>query len=244
VNRVAKQNQSVGAVSRKDFPVLIEKILLAAWVLATLEGCHSASVSASTPANTDVDPGATATAANANGQERQSPVVAPAGSVLRVRLDQTLNTRYSRPGDRFSGVLDAPLFADGSEVLPKGTVVGGHVLTTHQSGRLKGQAVLSIALDFCRLSDGDLPVSVSPLTRVSAPHRTRDRAPIVGGADSLVGGLAAGPLGTAAGTASRAVAVGKDDISFPAESVAGFTLRNPLIVNIADSRIPVAKGAE
>jgi len=39
----------------------------------------------------------------------RDPVVAPAGTVLRVRLNQALETGRSRPGDRSSGWVDPHL---------------------------------------------------------------------------------------------------------------------------------------
>src|ERR1700692_3241971 len=66
------------------------------------------------------------------------PVVAPAGTVLRVRLNQALDTERSRPGDRFTGVLDSPLQVEGWADVPQGTEVQGHVIDAHKSGRWKG----------------------------------------------------------------------------------------------------------
>ena len=81
----------------KNFPIPVEKILPAAIILST------ASAEASTTRN---------------------PVVAPAGTVLRVRLDQALDTRRSRPGDRVSGILDSQ---DCMQIVSKGTIVGKRV---------------------------------------------------------------------------------------------------------------------
>lgn len=253
---VNQKNQSVEGKSRKVFPVPTGKILLAACALISLEGCQSASVSASNGPNSNpaapnaVAAPASSTAGNpiaanvtatASAEERPTPVVAPTGSVLRVRVDRELNTKYSRPGDRFTGVLESPVVAGGRVVLSKGTVVGGHVLTAHPSGRLKGRAVLSITLDTCRVSGREIAVSTSPLTRVSGSHRKRNWALIGGGSGTggLVGGLVAGPVGLLAGAASGAVAgtagavlTGKKEVSLPAESVAGFTLRSPITVQV------------
>jgi hypothetical protein len=249
---VSQKNQSVEGKSRKVFPVPTGKILLAACALISLEGCQSASVSASNGPNSNpAAPNAVAApasstagtpvAANVSAEERPTPVVVPTGSVLRVRVDRELNTKYSRPGDRFTGVLESPVVAGRTVVLSKGTVVGGHVLTARPSGRLKGRAVLAITLDTCRVSGREIAVSTSPLTRVSGTHRKRNWALIGGGSGTggLVGGLVAGPVGLLAGAASGAVAgtagavlTGKKEVTLPAESVAGFTLRSPLTVQV------------
>jgi hypothetical protein len=204
------------------------KFLLAPLLAVILPGCHEASVSASAKAS-----------ANSEPPRVQVSLVAPAGSVLRVRLDQALDTGRSRPGDRFSGALDSPVFADGKEILPKGTILHGHVLNAHSSGRFKGRAILSLTLDSCETRDGDVGISVNPVTRVSDRHRKRNWTWIGGGSGTgaLIGGLAGGPIGAvigagsgaAAGTAG-AVITGEKQVHMPAESLAGFTLKTPLVI--------------
>jgi hypothetical protein len=173
----------------KIFPSLILKILPAGILMTLLSGilsgCHAStsSVEASTTRN---------------------PVVAPAGTVLRVRLDQTLETGRSRPGDRFSGTLDAPVISGRLEVLPKGTKVEGHI-----EGKPGSHGtVLALALD-CYQREGDwYAVSTNVVTRTGSPRR--------GGI-----GLQDVSAGTAIGGAAAAVSV-------PADSIIGFTLTKTL----------------
>jgi len=159
---------------------LLMGMVIGAMILMT-SGCHSstASVEASTT---------------------QNPVVAPAGTVLRVRLHQTLETGHSRPGDRFSGTLDAPVMAGTMEILPKGTKVQGHIGTANK--------VLALALD-CYERDGRwFALSTNIVSRTGSPPRggmelndvLADAA--IGGADSVV--------------------------LVPADSIIGFTLTSTL----------------
>ena len=76
----------------KILPAGLTASLVLSVGLSVLNGCHTTttSVEASTTRN---------------------PVVAPAGTVLRVRLNQTLESGRSRPGDRFSGVLDTAVMS-------------------------------------------------------------------------------------------------------------------------------------
>ena len=53
----------------------------------------------------------------------RDPVVAPAGTVLRVRLHESLETGRSRPGDRSSGISASALLAGSLETLPNGTIM-------------------------------------------------------------------------------------------------------------------------
>jgi len=191
----------------KFFPAYLEKILPVTLVAAILAGCENAPVSAHTTLQRD-------------------PVVAPAGSVLRVRLDQALDAERSRPGDRFTGLLDSPLMVDGIQVLPKGTIIRGHVLNAKAQGPLQERGILSLTLDSCQLDGRILSLSTETIARVSGrPHKRHG---------SLIAGASVeDPDGGARGAAARTVGAevsGKQEVSMPSESIVGFTLRSALVV--------------
>jgi hypothetical protein len=137
----------------KNFPIPVQKILPAlvvgAGLLVVFGSRHSsvAPVEASTTRN---------------------PVVAPAGTVLRVRMNQALDAGHSRPGDRFEGVLDVPVVVGGMELFVKGTPVHGHVVAAGQSG---GRVVLALTLDSFELPGREVAISTSPVTRASGSRR-------------------------------------------------------------------------
>jgi hypothetical protein len=172
---------------------------------------------------------------------RQGPVsvrlTAPVGTPARVRLNNALRTSVTRPGDRFTGVLTAPIMSGGGTLVPRGATVTGLVRTSQPSGRLKGRAVLSLALDSVQVGGRSIPLSTDNLVRTSGRHRGRNIALIGGGSGTgaLIGGLAGGGVGAligagagaAAGTAG-AVITGKKQTGLPAESVVVFRLRKPL----------------
>lgn len=184
----------------KKFPNSILKILPAAAIAglaaAALTGCHSAiRVEAST---------------------RQNPVVAPAGTVLRVRLSRELDSEHSRPGDRFVGTLDSAVIAGSNEVLPKGAKVEGHVVATREPG----QAVLAVTLDWAQYRERKYPLRTTVITRTEVRRDRRDSAYLwtTDGTDPGTG--AAG--GAAAATGRHVV--------LPADSIVGFTLKRLLTV--------------
>ena len=63
----------------------------------------------------------------------------PAGSAFVVRLNQAIDTRSARNGQRFSASLDAPILVAEKSILPVGTPVTGHIISARSSGRLKGR---------------------------------------------------------------------------------------------------------
>jgi hypothetical protein len=159
----------------KILPIPMLEILPIAVMAAALSGCH---------ATTAVEASST-----------RHPVVAPAGSVLRVRLNQSLVTGRSRPGDRFSGVLDSALYCGSAVVLPKGTTVEGRVVVAKESARAGQQAVLAVTLDDYLVKDANgakrYPIAAGVVTRTASPA---DRN-VALEADSIVGFTLNGILG-------------------------------------------------
>jgi hypothetical protein len=164
-------------------------------------------------------------------------VVIPRGSVLRVRIDEALDTRRNRAGDHFHASLAAPVLVHGSVVLPRGTEFTGHITQSDASGRLKGRAVIAVTLDSFRLNRKEYRIHTGNVERLSAAHKKRNLGFIGGGTGlgSALGAIAGGgkgavigaAAGAAAGTAGAAT-TGKLEVGISAESLLTFPLRTAL----------------
>lgn len=164
-------------------------------------------------------------------------VVIPRGTGLRVRIDESVDTKRNRAGDEFRASLAEPVVVEGRTVVPKGTPFLGHVTESNASGRLEGRAVLAVTLDSFELAGRKYPVHTGSIDRVSASHKKRNLELIGGGAGvgALIGGLAGGGkgaligagAGAGAGTAGAA-ATGKKEVAIAAESLLTFPLRAPV----------------
>ncbi len=76
----------------------------------------------------------------------KKPLV-PVGTNLKMRLEDTLSSKNSRVGDRFSmTVLDPVRFNEAT--------VTGHISSIKKSGKVKGTTSINLAFDRIRLSDG------------------------------------------------------------------------------------------
>jgi hypothetical protein len=161
----------------------------------------------------------------------------PAGTILRVRLAQPLDTSRNGAGSRFEATLVSPLAEHGKVILPGRTRFTGHVVSAKPSGRLKGRGYITVALDSFELRGARHRISTSTATRVTGSHKKRNIALIGGGSGvgALIGGLAGGGkgaligagAGAAAGTGGAA-ATGKKNVHIPAETVLAFRLRAPV----------------
>lgn len=211
--------------------------VMALGAVAVLIGCGTKSTDNPTPAVADAEKPAAAAPAGFDNTKIAPEVTVPAGTTLRVRLDQALDTQRSRTGEGFTATLAEPIVVAEQTVVPKGTEFRGHVTTSGASGRLKGHAVLGVTLDSFDLKGRSYKIDTSADSRDSAGHKKRNGLLIGGGAGlgaalGAVAGGGAGALigagaGAAAGTAGAA-ATGKKNVGFPAETLLTFSLRAPV----------------
>jgi hypothetical protein len=165
--------------------------------------------------------------------------VIPAHTRIRVRLAQTLDTRFTRPGGAFAATLDEEIVVGDRVVVPKGTPFRGAVVASKRSGRLRGRALLEITLRSFRLDGVTYHLATAPDSRVSGSHKKRNLALMGGGpaAGAGIGALAGGGagaligagVGAAAGT-TTAFVTGRKNVKLPVETPMVFALRSSVTV--------------
>jgi len=162
-------------------------------------------------------------------------IVIPAGTRIEVRLAQTLDTKYARPGDHFAATLDSPIVSGNQVIVPRGTAFDGIVEESKPSGRFKGRAVLMLRLRSFRLNGVTHRISTAPDTAVSGNHRKRNLIFMGGGpaAGAGIGAIAAGGPGALIGAGAGAVAgtttaffTGKKQVKLPVETRMVFSLKS------------------
>lgn len=166
-----------------------------------------------------------------------TPVALPTGTVLTVRMGESLSSKTSQAGQKFTATVAEPVEVDGTTVIPKGADASGHVTTAVPKGRFKGEAKLGIVLDTITINGKTYDLKTASVLRREQGKGKRTGAMIGGGAGlgALVGGLAGGGKGAAigalagagAGTAGAAY-TGNKDITIPAEAAMSFKLLEPL----------------
>jgi hypothetical protein len=168
-------------------------------------------------------------------ETREQTFVIPAGTRVEVRLAQTLDTKYMRPGDQFAATLDSPIVSGNRVIVPRGTAFDGIVEESKSSGRFRGRAVLMMRLRSFRLNGVTHRISTAPDTAVSGNHRKGNLVFMGGGpaAGASIGAIAGGGPGALIGAGAGAVAgttaaffTGKKNVKLPVESRLTFSLRS------------------
>lgn len=192
--------------------------------------------------NTAETPAAPAPASAPAPPPPPPPVVVPAGKVLTVTLDQTLNTKTASNGDVFAASLAEPVTVDGGTILPAGAKVSGTIVQAQSAGKFNGHALLQLTLDSVRLNGTRYSIQTSEFEEVGKGRGKRTGIGAGGGAafGAIVGALAGGGKGAAIGAvagggagAAGAGFTGKKDIVLPAETRLHFKLAQPVSIAVS-----------
>jgi hypothetical protein len=126
------------------------------------------------------------------------------GTLLSVRLAETLSSDKVQAGETFTATLDRPLVVDGLVIAERGARAEGRVVEAQLAGRVKGVSSLSIQLVRVSASDGQrIDIQTDPFHKAGETTRGQDAAKVGVGAGlgAVIGAIAGGGKGAAIGTA-------------------------------------------
>lgn len=165
-------------------------------------------------------------------------VTIPAGTLLSVRLAETVSTERHKAGDAFSATLDQPLVVEGFVIAERGARVEGRVLEAQEAGRVRGTAMLAIHLIKLHTSDGqEASLQTQKFVKEGETTRREDATKVGAGAaiGAAIGAIAGGgkgaavgaAVGGAAGAGTVAATRGKAAV-LPSETRISFRLQEPV----------------
>jgi hypothetical protein len=161
----------------------------------------------------------------------------PAGSRVRVRLQQAVSTRKNSPGDPFDATLDEPLVVNDKMLAPRGSHVSGMLTDVTDSGRVEGRASLTMVLRSLEVGSKQYDLDTQPLTLVAQSTKKKDAKVIAGSAaaGAVIGAIAGGGKGAAIGAGigggggtGYVLATKGDPVAYGPETRFTFSLAGPL----------------
>jgi hypothetical protein len=173
------------------------------------------------------------------GQQAGEIVTIPSGALVRIRINQTLDSSRTQPGARFDGIVVNDVVADGAVAIPRGATIEGTVVDAKKSGALSGRGELSLQLTQVTLGGKSYPI-VSDVWGHHSGDKTTESVnkTVIGGAiGALIGAAADGGQGAAIGAGvggalglGSAAASGNGAMVVPSEGLLTFHLAQPATV--------------
>jgi hypothetical protein len=166
-------------------------------------------------------------------------VTVPAGTVIPIRMTDTLDSATTQSNSVFHGSLAGDLIVDGMVVAKSGASVVGRVITAKDATHFSGSSELSIELT--RIDTVDHPVDVvTDAFSKNGTGRGKNTAVKTGGG-AAVGAILGGLLGGGKGAAIGAVTGGGvgagvngvtrgQQVQIPTETLVSFHLQSPISV--------------
>jgi hypothetical protein len=166
-------------------------------------------------------------------------VTVPAGTVIPIRMTDSLDSATTQSNSVFHGSLASELVVDGMVVARQGASVVGRVITAKDATHFSGASELSIELTRIDTVDQPMPLVTDAYTK-QGNGRGKNTATKTGGGAALgaiIGALAGGGKGAAIGAVTGGgVGAGVNGITrgqqvqIPSETLVSFHLQSPISV--------------
>jgi BON domain-containing protein len=168
-------------------------------------------------------------------------VTIPAGTTVRIRMIDSIDSKTSQPGQSFLASLEAPIVVGDQVVVPKGADVTIKLVTAKSAGKIKGKSELELQLAELKAHGKSYPVQSSTYREEGASRgkQTAKRVGAGAGIGALIGGIAGGGKGAAigagigagAGTATQLLTKGPQ-VKVPSETKLDFDLASPVQITL------------
>jgi len=168
-------------------------------------------------------------------------VTLAAGTVVPVRMTETLDSKTAQPNDVFHGSLSADLVVDGVVAMPRGTPVMGRVAAAKDAAHFKGSALLSLELTEATVRGRRVTLTTEAYNQQGAGRGKNTAEKAGGGAafGAIIGALAGGGKGAAiGGLAGAGVGTGINaatrgqQVVIQSESIVTFRLQSPVMLSV------------
>jgi len=167
-------------------------------------------------------------------------VTLPAGTVITVRLVDSVDSRVNKTGDEIAATVDSPISGNGQIVIPRYAKARLRIVSERNAGHIKGRSEVQLKLVSVTVNGQVYNVKsgvYQQLAKGSRGKQTAERAGIGAAVGGLIGAIAGGGKGAAIGAGVGAgagtgvqMATKAAPVKIPSETKIDFTLTSPLTV--------------
>src|SRR5207237_4944619 len=129
------------------------------------------------------------------------PLIVPAGTVVRVQMIDSIDSKHDQPGQEFAASLATPVVAGPKVVFPQGADARVRLVEAQQSGHFRGSSQLELELVSLNYNGRTYNVQSGYYNVHAASRGTRTAQTVGGGAGlgALIGAIAGRGKGAAIG---------------------------------------------
>ena len=113
---------------------------------------------------------------------KRKKVSVPYGTVLSVRMLETVSSEQNQPGDKFTASLVSPVMVDNNVVIPADAGLRGKVVEAASGGRFGGKPSLAIELDEVSYNGQTYTITTNQFSKQGTSRSTKAAETIGGGA--------------------------------------------------------------
>jgi BON domain len=166
-------------------------------------------------------------------------IIVPYGTVLALRLTESLSSELNEKGDTFLASLASPVLVGDRVVIPEGAGIKGRVVEVQSAGRFSGRPEMIIEVTRLAYNGNSYDLRSNQYSKEGPSRNVRSAATIGGGAGlgAILGGILGGGKGAAigamigAGVGTGVRAAGREAaVQLPTESTLSFRLQAALTV--------------
>lgn len=160
------------------------------------------------------------------------PYTVPHGTVLVVRMIDSVDSDVNKPGETFRATLEEPIAVGENILAPKDTPVAVQLVHVKQSGQLRGEEEIALQLRSITVNSKTYSLA-SEFAEVASEGKGKESAKVIGttaGIGALIGVIVGGKKGAAVGAAAGAgvgvvvQSVRGKQVRIPSEAVLSFAL--------------------
>jgi len=207
---------------------------------------RSRSMAGNAPSGESSAPAPVVQAPPGSSQQASAPppadVTIPAGTVITVRLVDSVDTRVNKAGDEIKATVDSQIADNGQIVIPRYSKARLRIVSVRNAGHIKGQSEVQLKLVSVTVGGQAYNVNSGVYQREAKGSRgkqTAERAGIGAAVGGIIGAIAGGGKGAAIGAGAGAgvgtgvqMATKAPPVDIPSETKIDFTLNSPLTVTV------------